>query len=214
MFDHSLKKDGKITKNQYPHNIERKIVNGLEFFKINEFTWAPWGYLYRRKFLIENNLKFVEKVQFEDVDFVIDCILHAKSICFDSFSSILYTHNEDSQTNIGNDTYEKIDFLAQLMDRVRKKALIIKDVDYDAFNIVRNHYLFGFKIVIKRLIYLNYSDKKKIIYKWYKNSFNTENDNLLFLISKYPFSFCQALNLLSPLLKFIVKNKKTKQITE
>lgn len=209
MFDHSLSKNGQLKPKQYSHN-SPGIYSGLDFFKKNEFTWAPWGYLYRREFLLNNHLRFVEKVQFEDVDFVIDCIRHAKSICFIDFASILYTHNEDSQTNIGNDSFEKIDFMGQLMNRVRNLSHEIRKSDEDAAEIVRRHYIAGFKIMSYRLIWVNFKDKRGIINKWLKGGFKDEDDRYLSLFSQWPTLSALLLQIAGPFLRYKIRKKRGK----
>lgn len=207
MFDHSLTKDGETTKNRYGHN-DNLVYTGLEFFKKNEFTWAPWGYIYRTKFLTDNNIRFVEKVQFEDVDWVVDCISHAHSIRFEHLSTVHYTHNEDSQTNIGNDSLQKVDFLGKQMNRVQKLALKIANIDLEASNIIKNHYLCGYKILTYRLIYLPLSDKKRILNDWYKGRFNESDNQYLKRLSKNPMFMGWIIHLASPMLRLIVKSKK------
>ena len=41
---------------------------------------APWAKIYDKKFLNENNLKFIEDSQFDDIDFFLKCILTSEKI--------------------------------------------------------------------------------------------------------------------------------------
>lgn len=208
MHDFAFLKDRCHTDRQYPHNND-KILDGNSFLKENELTWAPWGYFYRRDFLLRNNLRFVEHVQFEDVDFVIKCILKATRIQFIPMSIILYTVHENSQTNIGRDTIDKVDFFFNLSRRVKNIPGEENVTDPAVRHIIRSHANFAYKIATYRLIYLHkFGEKKKITYKYLKQTFNADDGRYLSFISEYPVTFVVLIHIASPILRSLVRLKK------
>ena len=149
MWNHTFHKYHKTNPNLYSANHDR-LVDGMTFIIENEYTWAPWGYSYRREFLLENDLKFVECVQFEDTDFVSLCISKAKSIQYNPFSLIHYTVNADSQTNVGSESKQKLDYFFQLSNRTIEVAKEIKKQNIKAGNKVLNIGEFCYITAIKR----------------------------------------------------------------
>ncbi len=208
MWDHTFHKYGQISECQYAHNHTR-TVDGMTFILENEYTWAPWGYSYKREFLLENNLRFVECVQFEDADFISKCVSHAKSIKFNPFPIIHYTVNLDSQTAIGSDTMQKMDFLFQICNRMRDVAIEIGTRHEAAGKKVYGLSEISYVIAIKRLIqFRNSKGRHAIIKKYVAGQFNESPMALLRYASRYPHAFTACLNLGSPLLRGIVIAKR------
>lgn len=211
MCDFSFRKDGCERECQYPQNND-KILNGINFLKENELTWAPWGYYYRREFLLKHNLKFVENVQFEDADFVIRCILKASTIKFIPQSVILYTVNEDSQTNIGMDTIEKIDFFFNLAYRINQILETEHISDNYVRYIIKSHANFAYKIATYRLIYLRkYADKKELGYKYLKNKFLATDGKYLYFASEFTRTYLSIIHIASPFLRYAIRLRKLKR---
>lgn len=212
MWDHTFHKYNRTTERQYASNHE-KIVDGMTFILENEYTWAPWGYSYRREFLLENNLRFVECVQFEDADFISMCVSKAKSIRYNPFPLIHYTVNLDSQTAIGSDTMEKMDFLFQICHRFRDVAMDIKSRHVEAGHKVYSLSEVAYVIAIKRLIQFKSSTGRyEIIKKYVACQFNQSPIALLRYASRYPRVFTACLNLGSPFLRCIVTLKRNYKI--
>ena len=66
--------------------------------KWSEKVTGPWLQLYRRQFLIDNHLAFIEGVQYEDTDFVIHAFLKAKRVQYYPIDAYLYRENRSSTT--------------------------------------------------------------------------------------------------------------------
>ncbi len=212
MWDHTFHKYNQITEHQYEHNHVR-AVDGMTFILENECTWAPWGYSYKREFLLANDLKFVECVQFEDADFVTKCVSYAKSIRFNPFSLIHYTVNLDSQTAIGSDTMQKMDFLFQISSRLRDVAFEIGTRHEAAGNKVYGFSEISYMIAIKRLIqFRDMKGRQALINKYIAGQFNNSPLSLLRYASRYPNAFTTCLNLGSPLLRRIVIAKMNNKL--
>lgn len=212
MWDHTFHKYNQITARQYAHNHE-KVVDGITFILENEYTWAPWGYSYSREFLLDNDLKFVECVQFEDADFVTKCVSRAKKIKFNPFSLIHYTVNLDSQTAIGSDTMQKMDFLFQISSRLRDVANEIGALHEEAGKKVYGLSEISYDIAIKRLIqFRDTKGRQALINKYVAGQFDQSPISLLRYASRYPHAFTTCLNLGSPLLRSMVITRRNNKI--
>lgn len=211
MFDHSFEKDGRVKSNQYAHN-DSILYRGTTFLVKNEPTWAPWGYAYRREFLNDNSLRFVEHVQFEDVDFIFKCIAKSSKIFFSPLVTIHYSVHKDSQTNIGRDSVQKLDFMFQLSERVGAVASEIDEID--ARNVVRRHSLFAYRDATYRLIYLrSLREKYTLIKKFCRGKFTCSDDFYLMFISYFPLLYTLILHFASPFLRWFVLYRKHKSTT-
>lgn len=210
MFDHSVEKDGRVKPNQYAHN-DSISYRGTDFLVKNESTWMPWGYAYRREFLNDNSLRFVEHVQFEDVDFVFKCIAKSSKIFFSPLVTIYYSIHKDSQSNIGCDSVQKLDFMFQLSERVGVVASEIDEID--ARNVVRWHSLLAYRTPTYRLIYLgSLREKYTLIKKYCRGKFTRSDGFYLMFISYFPFLYTLILHLASPFLRWFVLYRKHKSI--
>lgn len=74
------------------------IMNGEQFADkyYDEFCVGPWTYLWRRDFLLSNNIPFVENRRMEDFDFVEKHIVKAKKIAYSNLVTYRYYINPNS----------------------------------------------------------------------------------------------------------------------
>lgn len=82
-------------------------------------SFAPWMKLYKRKFLTDNNIYFIEDLAFEDVLFHVESFLKADSISFSPNFFYFYRNNPNSTMNTpekGFDIFEIIDLVEQYLD--------------------------------------------------------------------------------------------------
>lgn len=108
------------TKNQYIFD-----------FITTTCSFAPWAKIYRKSFLEENNIKFLEDTQFGDVEFFIQCILNVNkfSILPNGYMYMYYIY-ETSQVR----SHYKKHFYARLKTMKDIDALIKShDLVSDAF---------------------------------------------------------------------------------
>ena len=52
-----------------------EVMETSEYLKNYPVPWSPWHYAYRRSLLLEHNIKFVECVRWEDLDYVMKSLL-------------------------------------------------------------------------------------------------------------------------------------------
>lgn len=91
-----LSRDGTITDyKKYEPSTCNKVYNGIDYLNMRSLTMGPW-YLFRRNFLITNNLFFVKNIRFEDAELMPRICFYAKRIMNAENSPYLYIENEDS----------------------------------------------------------------------------------------------------------------------
>jgi glycosyltransferase involved in cell wall biosynthesis len=207
MLDYSFHKGAKTIPRQYIKNTS-KVYSGLDFIKNEELTWAPWGYFYRRNFLLENGLKFAEHVRLEDADFAIRCISHAKIIYFLPISLVHYSVTPSSTTNISNSSREVVNDLFLECCRMFDEYIRITAIDTEAGKIIKKHTLFSFKIDTYRFIWLKYRDINSLTNKYFKDKFKNEDGLYLHFISSYPTLYSRIVSIASPILRMIVRHKQ------
>jgi len=67
--------------NYFP--VHTKYINGIDEFKLfYRLTPAVWASIFRRDFILKNNLQFPEKIAGQDMVFIINALLLAKGIFF------------------------------------------------------------------------------------------------------------------------------------
>lgn len=94
-------RDG-AAKLHFVRNFEEKNLGGVEFcenlFDPSE-SLAPWSYLYRREYLINQNHWFAENVLMEDADWIAWHLIHAKRIFREEMPIYKWIRNRQSITS-------------------------------------------------------------------------------------------------------------------
>ena len=110
-----------------------KVENEIEEVKLIDFDYcsisdkpellleinlSPWNKIYKKDLIIRNKIFFNEKLKYEDVEFVIDCLIKAKKI--GKLNKILYYYviHKKSETTIRD---EKCFDIIKVINGVRKK---------------------------------------------------------------------------------------------
>ena len=81
------------------------ILTGTELFFNEKFVWwknhiTAWCKVYKKSFLIENNIQFAEHIMYEDNDYALNVYSSAKRCMHISENLYLYRVNNDSITRI------------------------------------------------------------------------------------------------------------------
>lgn len=90
--------------------IETNVMTGTEmFFDIN-FIWyndliTAWRKLYKRQFLIDNNIQFAEHIMFEDNDYAIVAFANAQRVKHVACNAYYYRNNPESITRVKYNKY-------------------------------------------------------------------------------------------------------------
>lgn len=84
---------------------ETEVMTGSEMFFDKRFVWyhdlvTAWRKLYRRSFLIDNNISFAEHIMFEDNDYAYLVFAYAERVKHISMDSYYYRCNPESITRV------------------------------------------------------------------------------------------------------------------
>lgn len=104
--------EASVTNKIFPYCRE---MSGAEYMNMQAPQSVLWGYVYRRKFLLGNNLKFIEKNIHDNEYFLIKAFCLAESITFIP-TQIYYYHHAipTSLTNKPDETHQEL-YVKQLL---------------------------------------------------------------------------------------------------
>jgi glycosyltransferase involved in cell wall biosynthesis len=151
-IDSFLYQNGKLcSSNGYASN-DQSVMTGEAFICANKIPWCPWCYIYKRQFLLDNNLKFTECVRWEDADFVMQVTLSAQRMAYRPIYGVVYCVNEESTSLIGQDIDRIRDF-ANMAWRVRKVAETFQSRCPKGATVVLAHHYYMYKTSLRRLFW-------------------------------------------------------------
>lgn len=98
-------------------------------------SFAPWAKIYKKSFLEDNNIKFIEDSQFDDADFFMKCIVSSKQITIlpNNYVYLYYTY-DDSQVRI----HDKEHFDARI-ETMRNIDSLVNDKGFNCKIFTRNN---------------------------------------------------------------------------
>lgn len=132
----NLAKSNKLDILQFNHTRSEQQINNIHcseivsgetyLFKDQNPMWydkiiGPWKQIFRRDFLLENNLKFIEDSMYEDTDYLLHSFLLAERVQKISLSVYFYRSNDNSIT-LSNESPIKLAW--QVNQMVRCSRLI------------------------------------------------------------------------------------------
>lgn len=176
-----------ITLENYFNNFgpEIKIENIKDFQIILSEPYFPhstmiWNKIYKKSFLLKNNIKFPKKCAAEDANFMAQCYLNGSFILMNEYSGYLYT--VENSTHCKTPSKENLKMFLCGYDQLNN---YFEQKMYSKSNWVSS-FLIGWTLLFLRNK-LNYKDQKEILkefkhlfnkYKWNKKS---ENSSSLFI---------------------------------
>lgn len=119
---------------------DTELMSGTDMWYNPAFIWAhdlvtAWRKLYKRQFLIDNNIQFAEHIMFEDNDYAIVAFANAKRVKHIALCAYHYRNNPNSITRVKY-TSEHIGYWLDLAHRLRviEEAFVKenKDLRYKA----------------------------------------------------------------------------------
>ena len=113
--------DGRIEEIRNPHFENSSLKDNPDI--INEYL-CPWAKLYKRSLLMNNNIRFVENLKYEDAPFVIETLATAKSIGKVDECLNYYVIHGNSETTVRD---RRCFDILKIIDKIRK---FTKDKDY------------------------------------------------------------------------------------
>ena len=135
---------------------------------------APWAKIYRRDFLIKNDILFLDNNIGEDVYFNLIAMLTAKKIKVLDYVGYNWYFNDASVSNTGQKNFQKIDvmmFLNSSFDELKKRGLIKGNRDYLE--------LFYYRYIVWFLLFSCKKQRKIEISKKYDELFS-------WLVARFP----------------------------
>lgn len=206
MFDFQQTRLGVTKELQYAGNHSR-IVTGVEFLKENEFTYAAWSYAFKRSFLLDNKLLFVENLQFEDGDWCMSVLLQARRVKYVPLMEVHYMIEENSTTSLAAGAKNIVD-LFEAGRRWHDLYVKARSIDAGLACKVKWHWLVGAKVGSYRLVHVkSLTDKYRLLKKYYKGKYNRDGGLYLRCLSKFPLASACAIHLLSPMLRSYLSRK-------
>lgn len=198
----SITKTGITTSLGYENKNCTDIMIGAEFIRTQEIPWCPWCYVYNRSFIRKHNLKFVENVRFEDMDWVMKATILADRVKFIPIDLIRYHISEEQTSFFGNDFRRIRDWL-YMTDRVRQVAL--NHPLNKGSNAILNHYRFSYNSFLKRYLWrLKFTEIKTLLAAYPPYTPNS----ILMQLAKSPTFFATLCKLCSPILTTLWLLKK------
>lgn len=107
-----------------PRNpFDTSVMIGTEMFFSTDYIWyhdlvTAWRKIYKRQFLLENNIAFAEHIMFEDNDYAIEVFANAKRVKHITDIVYSYRYNPESITRVKY-TSEHIGYWLNLCHRLR-----------------------------------------------------------------------------------------------
>lgn len=127
-FEYLEDREGKMTR-YYPRRAESEIMNGGDIFFSEDGNWhihyvIAWQKLYRRTFLMENEIWFQEQVMYEDNEYAFKAFAAAKRVKHIDVIAYIYRNNNNSVTRGAM----KAQHLMWLLDTSLSIAALIKEL--------------------------------------------------------------------------------------
>lgn len=168
------------------HDIKQfQILSGLEYTEKEAIPYVVWLYALKRDFLIQNKIEFAENVRFEDVDFSINCIVHAKDVMCIPLQVIAYVANQTS-TSVVKADLQKIEEMFKATERVKNIALKQMESSRMKSEIVLNHHWYMYKNTMFRYLWrLSPSNILRILATYHP--YSPSPYKVLNVCAKYPF---------------------------
>lgn len=129
--------NGNIIEIHTPYFEESSLKENANI--ITEYL-CPWGRLYNRKMLIDNNIRFVENLKYEDAPFVIEALDNAKKIGKVQECLYYYLIHGNSETTVVD---RRVFDILKIIDKIRKysknKNYLKKRIDKLTVRMITNY---------------------------------------------------------------------------
>lgn len=87
------------------YEMPEKVFNGLDFYNQSRYYVNAWSKIYKRVYLKEKEIKFIEGIIYEDIPFTIPCIIEAASVLY--IDEPFYYYRQAREGSILNTINEK-----------------------------------------------------------------------------------------------------------
>ena len=164
LFDYATVTNGKSQQVVYPKIADRLLAGDELLLQVQEqwYVCVPtaWNKLYKREFLMQNGLLFIEDVMYEDTDLSLKMLAYLKRIKYVNVVAYNYRQNAQSITNV-RPTPEKMAYMIMQQNRC---AIVAENTDKEIVKDVIHTYvkaqLSFLRIGIKELSFI---EKRKYV---------------------------------------------------
>lgn len=146
---------------------ETEIMTGAEMFFDKRFIWyhdlvTAWRKLYKRSFLVDNDISFAEHIMFEDNDYAYLVFAYAQRVKHINLSAYFYRSNPESITRV-NISSQHIAYWMDLCHRLIKiKTRLAKDNKDERFQHELSTFIrYHFDHSISSLKYTSNNDRRQ-----------------------------------------------------
>lgn len=178
--------DGKVVDSGIMLN-NSEILNEKEvvekFLTTNIIGGFSWNKIFKRKLFANHNIRYPEKMKYEDMPMVLECIINSNRIGFLNNNYYYYIQHDNSTTNVANVKYDwdylrSIFMIKSLLAKYRLEKLFSQELTYYIVDSLIGRYnkIFLLKGVNKKIK----DDTEKLIIKSF-------NEYSLFKLLKIPF---------------------------
>lgn len=170
-------------------NENKKIIKKME---LKDTEWskymimAPWAKIYKKKFLVDNNIEFLSVNLGEDIYFNLKAILASKKIKVIPFIGYNWFFNTAS---VSNTTQKNITNL-QVYELLNSCYNMVKNEGYleDNYDIIKTHFtryiIWLISFSTKKLDYETISKEYDKIFNWLEEKFPDYKDNKMISYTK------------------------------
>ena len=168
-FDFNL---NDTTKIEYLSNTlsngDAKLIEINTYIKNDDFKPMSWSYIFKRKFILENNLFFHEGIYHEDEEFIVRILCFTDAILV--INKIYYHYYENSGSIMTNfkskSTFDKL-IIIKVFEQLIKDNQLNKDYK----NFIRHRvYIFYLTILHPKVFYNHTASEKALIVQELKDS--------------------------------------------
>ena len=141
----------KLGSNFYRRN-SQEVMSGRQFMKTQEVPWAAWNYVYRRNFLLNKNIAFVEHVRWEDADFTLYSVVQAERVKYIPVAVLCHTENDSQTSRMGGNRNVLLDMF-RLIGRVRRVGMAELAQDAESGEAIMKIHNYMYKSRVQRYLW-------------------------------------------------------------
>lgn len=151
------------------------LANQKNFNKLTYHNGgAPWAKIYKKKFLINNNIKYKEKIILEDLEFHLNILKHSPNITILP-NDVVYNYILYNDSTCHNHTKK---LLNDYINGIKSISKLLKDINLDKEYIL-SHAISQILLVFIDLNKQNKKESIKKIYKLEKHLMRENNINII-----------------------------------
>lgn len=181
----------------YPN---QDIMNGREFVQKNGFPLAPWRMICSKKYLLENQLFFQEKVRIEDIDWGCKLVLKAAMIRYVKILLVHYNRYEAQTTGLMKTSFNILHDQMFAAYRIYEYSRTISDPFIPLDNMWKHHYRVSLRMMLG--CYAPIKKKTECIKKYCKSC--SDFDTIIYICYNHSTGYAIFSNLAIPAYRMLM----------